>query len=129
MSAEAIVESLLQHASITNLVGANIALKQLPDESMPALVYNIITEVPKPNLGQSSLLQSRIQFNPLAVTIDEVIAIHAALKALCDFKHAQVIAGFNVVSMRRDTVGIYDKDLSLGVWTRPVDYMLMHYEA
>lgn len=129
MSAESIVEFLLADPSIAALVSDRWALKQLPDDTdMPALVFDIVTETPKPNLAASSLVQSRIQFNPLAETVDEVMAIHAALKALCDFKHAQVLAGFIVVSMRRDTPGAYDKDNELGVWTRPVDYMLLHYE-
>ena len=134
MSAELIIASLLADASIAALVGDNIALGELPQDDktkrvkLPGLIYQIVSATPQPNVAESSLVRTRIQINPLAMSIDELIAIHEAVKAECEFQHSQTIAGYSVVSVRRDIIGKYDRDPASGAWTRPVDYILLHYE-
>jgi hypothetical protein len=69
-----------------------------------------------------------VQINPLAATIAEVKSIHAALRAVMDFKHSQTVAGKLVMSCRLDLMGLLDKDNDAGVWTQPADYVLQWYE-
>ena len=132
MNPELIVAALINHASITALVGARRALGQLPQNSaMPALVYQVLNADPRPNLNYASgpqLAYSRIQFNPLALTIPEVKSIHSALRSVLDFKHNSTVAGKLVVSCRFDLLGPMDKDNEAGIWTQPADYILAYYE-
>lgn len=132
MNPELIVAALLNHASITALVGTRRALAQLPQNTaMPALVYQVINADPRPNLDYADgpqMAQARIQFNPLAVTIPEVKAIHSALRSVLDFKHNSTVAGKLVVSCRFSLLGPMDKDNEAGVWTQPADYLLTYYE-
>lgn len=132
MNPELIVSALINHASIISLVGTRRALGQLPQNTaMPALVYQVINADPRPNLNYASgpqMAQSRIQFNPLAVTIPEVKAIHAALRSVLDFKHNSTVAGKLIVSCRFDLLGPMDRDNEAGIWTQPADYLLAYYE-
>lgn len=132
MNPELIVAAMLNHASITALVGNRRTVSQLPQNSAyPALVYSVVTANPQPHLnyaGEPQMAQARIQINPLALTIGEVKAIHAAVRAQMDFKVGQVIAGKRVVSCRLDTVGPTDRDNESGVWTQAADYLLQWYE-
>jgi len=67
--------------------------------------------------------------NPLAATMAEVDAIHAALRKLLDFKHHVTIAGKLVTSIRRlPSSPVASKDPDRGIWTSPADYMLTYYE-
>jgi hypothetical protein len=132
MNPELIVSALINHASIIALVGTRRALGQLPQNTaMPALVYQVINADPRPNLNYASgaqRAQARIQFNPLAITIPEVKAIHAALRSVLDFKHNSIVAGKLIVSCRFDLLGPMDKDNEAGIWTQPADYILAYYE-
>lgn len=132
MNPELIVAALLNHASITALVGDRKALAQLPQNSaFPALVYQVVTATPEPVLNFASgpqMAQARIQINPLAVTVGEVKAIHAAVRAVMDFKLQTVVAGKRIVSCRLDNIGPSDRDMDSGLWTQSADYMLMYYE-
>lgn len=132
MSAEAITATLLTDASITALVGDRVALGQLPTNTIyPAIVYQIITVTPRPALSaqQSAQLEhARIQINPIAATLDQVMQMHAAVRTLFDFRHQATIAGKTVVSLRRAGGSApYDKDDDMGLWTQPADYMLSWY--
>lgn len=132
MNAEIIVASLLNQSAITALVGNRRALGQLPQNTaMPALVYNIIDGVPEPNVAYQKgpqLAYARIQINPLALTIPEVKAIHAAIRGAIDFTHQQIIANKKVISCRFDTIRQIDRDIESGIWTQPADYILRYYE-
>jgi hypothetical protein len=130
MNAEAIVAALLSAPGVVALVGTRRALRQLPQgTAMPALVYQVVTANPTPELNiETRLARSRVQINPLAATVAEVKAIHAAVRATMDFLHAQTVAGKAVVSCRLDLVGLMDKDNEAGVWTQPADYLLQWYE-
>lgn len=132
MNPELIVAALLNHPSITALVGTRRALAQLPQNTaMPAIVYNVLNADPRPNLDYADgpqMAQARIQLNPLALTIPEVKAIHSALRAVLDFKHNSTVAGKLVVSCRFNLLGPMDKDNEAGIWTQPADYLLAYYE-
>lgn len=132
MNPELIVAALLNVAGINALVGTRKALGQLPQNTAyPALVYQIVSGVPQPHLnysGEPQMAQARIQINPLALTVGEVKAIHAAVRASMDFKLQQIVAGKRVVSCRLDNIGPADRDNEAGVWTQSADYLLMYYE-
>ena len=132
MNAEIIIASLLNKTAITNLVGTRRALGQLPQNTaMPALVYNVIDGVPEPNLAYQNGKQlgfARIQINPLGLTIPDVKAIHAAVRASIDFTHQQTVAGKLVISCRFDTLREMTRDIDSGIWTQPADYILRYYE-
>jgi hypothetical protein len=130
MNAEQIVAAMLSAAGVTALVGARRALRQLPtNTAMPALVYQVISSDPTPELAlRTRLARARVQINPLAATIAEVKSIHAAVRAVMDFKHSQTVAGKLVMSCRLDLMGLLDKDNDAGVWTQPADYVLQWYE-
>lgn len=133
MNPELIIANWLTDASITALVGTRKALIQLPANStFPALVYNIVDAIPQPFVAanrERELAQARIQFNPLAKTMAEIIAIKDALRALLDFKHQVTIAGKLVVSMRVIDVGPMEKDNDSGLFTQRIDYRLWWYET
>lgn len=131
MSAELIVASMLNVAGVTNLVGTKRALAQLPANTKPpALVYQIVSQMPEPHLRitEPQMARTRIQINPLALTIAEVKSIHAAVRTAMDFKHRQTIASKVVISCRSDMLGPIEKDDETGIWTQPQDFILLFYE-
>jgi len=137
MSAELIISNMLNVTNITNIVGHRRALGQLPQNTaMPAIVYNIISNNPEPNVAYQFNKQrttARIQINPLALSIGEIISINEAVRSALDFKHQQTIAGHLVVSCRLDNTqniekDIGDTDTDLGIWTQSSDYILTYYE-
>ena len=132
MNAELIMAALLNAPAITNLVGNRRALGQLPQNTAyPALVYQIIDNIPRPNVAYQSGAQrtvARIQINPLAGSIAEVKSIHAAIRSVIDFTHQKTIAGKLVVSCRLDMMQSMEKDIDSNIWTQPADYILSYYE-
>ena len=132
MSAEAIVAAFMADASITALVSTRKALAQLPQNTTyPAIVYTIISVVPQPIVayqqsGQRAL--ARVQINPMGATIASVLAMHAAIRAVMDFKHTVSMGGHTVVSSRLDLIGPIDKDNEGGIWTQPADYQILFVE-
>jgi len=132
MSAEAIVAAFMNDASITALVSTRKALAQLPQNTtFPALVYTVISLVPKPIVAYQTTAQrarARVQINPIATTQASVIAIHAAVRAVMDFKHQTTVGGHIVVSSRLDMIGPIERDVDAGVWTQPADYQILFVE-
>lgn len=132
MNVELIIAAMLNDASITALVGSRKALSQLPQNTTyPAIVYQVVDGRPEPHLNYSSepqMARARIQINPIAASIGQVKEIHSALRSVLDFKHNTIVAGKRVVSCRFSMLGSMDKDNEAGVWTQPVDYVLMWYE-
>jgi len=131
MNPELVAAALLSQSGISSIIGTRLALAQLPQNTgYPALVYTIISAVPKPNVAAtgSQLAMARIQVNPLAETVAGVKSIHAAIRTALDFKHQQIFANKLVVSCRLGNMGSVEKDNETGVWTQPVDYMLYYYE-
>jgi len=132
MSAERLIPAMLNHASISALIGTRLALERIPTNTiMPACVYTIIDDVPAPNVAYQNgnqLTKARVQINALAMTVGEVISINNAIRALLDFKHQATFIGILVMSCRIEMWGAYEKDDETGIWTRPVDYFLQYYE-
>ena len=132
MSAELLIPAMLNHASITALIGTRLALHRLPQNTvMPACVYNVISDNPDPYINYQSgqqITKARVQINALALTVASVVSIHAAIRNLLDYKHNLTYSGIKVMSSRVDFKGPYEKDDETGIWTRPIDYILQYYE-
>lgn len=132
MSAETIVAAWLTDATISALVGTRVALHELPQGSTyPNLVYTVLSTVPDPLIAYQTGPQrawSRVQINPQALTLGEVMAIHDALRNLLDFKQSVTIGGKLVITSRVDTIGTVSKDVMTLAWTKPVDYKIYHIE-
>lgn len=132
MSAELLIPAMLDDATILALIGNRLSLERLPQNStMPACVYQIITNSPVPNVAFQNGLQltrARVQINPLALTVAGIVAIHDAIKALMNFRHHLTFIGILVMSCRLDVRGMYERDDETGIWTRPFDYILQYYE-
>jgi hypothetical protein len=132
MNTELVIAALLNVSGVNALVSTRKAANQLPQgTTYPALVYTVISATPEPNLDyahDAQLVRARVQINPLAKSIAEVKAIHAAVRAALDFKHYVEASGKTVMSCRVANAGPLDKDNESGVWTQPVDYLLRYYE-
>ncbi len=131
MNPELLVAALLNAPAITALVGAKRALSQLPTNTKPpALVYQVIDAVPEPNLNfhEPARARARIQINPLALSVAEVKAIHAAVRSTLDFRQQITVGGKTIVSCRFDLQGPVEHDVETGIWTQSADYLLQYYE-
>ena len=130
MQAELIVSEMIATQEMMNLVGDKRALARLPHNThMPALVYNIVNDVPDPmvNYKSNTLHKARIQFDPLAHTIQEVKQIQEAIHNAMNFKQNIAVGEAFVVWSRLDLIGSMDKDDETNVWTQSVDYILQYY--
>lgn len=127
-SAAAIVPGLLHIPALTALVGSRIALVRLPQGTAhPALVWDLISDIEMPYLpaeAEAVPVQARVQLNPLAKTVGEVRAIHAAIHAAWSYQHGTVVQGLRITQIRRELLGPFDQDPDTGVWTRPADYLI-----
>lgn len=132
MSDFAIAAALMKDASLAALVGKRVALAQLDQGTpYPALVYQLVSSNARPYLaGQQEPGKTtfRLQLNPLAKTINEITAIHAAARTLCMRLDGETVAGCRIIHVEAATVGNYDKDNAAGVWTRPADYLITFEE-
>lgn len=133
MSPQRLIATWLQDSSITDLVGTRKALGRLKQGSTyPALVYQIITGKPQPNVDYKNgpqLAKFRVQFNPMALKITDVEVIAAAIRQLMDFKHQVMVGQNKVVSSRLDNVGPIEPDLDdASIYTQPIDYIVWYYE-
>lgn len=118
--------ALLQHPGIAALVANRIGLAQLKQGwPLPALVYQVISSTARPYLaghaapGPHTL---RMQINPLAMTVDAVDAINAAVRSA--LLQAHQADGVRIVHVEPAVQGPYDKDPTTGAWTRPADYLI-----
>ena len=130
MTPELIVAKLLNDATITALVGDRVACKLLPQNSnYPAIVYSVISFVWQPhlNVSESQMAQARIQVNPLATTIAEIKAIHAAVKSLLAWQRNVTVVGKKIIVIKPDALGPLQKDDELGLWTQYADYLMIYY--
>lgn len=130
MSDARIAAALMADARISALVGARVALAQLPQgTALPALVYQIISANAQPYLAdwkEPGLVTFRLQVNPLAKTAGEVNALHDAVLAVCRQLHGQSVAGQHLTHVERAGLGSYDKDNDSGTWTRSADYLITY---
>lgn len=131
MSVEVVMRALLNVSGITSIVGANLAMIKLPQGAgYPALVWEPVSEVPEPPIDAEALGQmtrSRVQVTALARTAAAVVSLHAAVRSALEFSSGS-IAGVQVVAVTREFAGPYDNDETAKVFSRPVDYMVLHYD-
>ena len=130
MTPELIIKNLITVAGVTALVGDRIACELLPqNSSYPALVYSVISDVPQYTLnvkGDAQYSRARIQINPIAKTIAEVKAVHAAILAAINWTINQDTIENRILSCWRDSTGALSRDDDLGLWTQPADFMLLY---
>lgn len=131
MNPESLISTMLNTNGITSIVGTNRALAQLPQSAtFPALVYQIVSCIPQPSVDYfaTPLNNCRVQFNPVAESMQVVKQIHQALKQRLDFVHHETVDGRLVVSARFELLGPMEKDNESGLYTQPVDYRIWFYE-
>jgi hypothetical protein len=129
MNPELIVAALLADPVIYDLVGDRVALAELPEGTeMPAIVYNLVTGKPTPNVDDTDRPRARVQINPIAPTIGEVKELHARVREVFKAADNSVVAGKLVASCRMTGFGPVSRDDITGNWTQPVDYLLIYNE-
>jgi len=130
MTPELIIKSLINVASVTALVGDRMACESLPqNSSYPAVVYSVISDVPQYTLnvkGDAQYSRARIQINPIAATIPEVKAVHAAILAEINWTINKDTGENRILSCWLDSTGSISRDDELGLWTQSADYMLLY---
>ena len=133
MSAEKIIRTLLTNsATITPLVSTRIFPGELPQgTTLPAIGLSHITTVEAPTIDAQAaytLVQTRVECVALAKTYAEVKTVIAAIRAACNFQHGTV-AGFSVVSVRRETIGPDMRDSEASIYGQTIDFMVTWQEA
>ena len=120
--------ALLQQPAITALVGNRSSLGQLKQgAALPALVYQVVSSTDRPYLAawnESTPVVLRLQVNPLAMTVDGVEAIAAAVREAIEWMHGTTVDGVRVINVETAGRGLYDKDPETGTWTRSFDYLI-----
>lgn len=128
MNPEPIMDALLRVPAVTAVVGSHIAMDQLPQGAgYPAVVYRTISHQGVPRLcAPSAAYTSRVQVNPLAASMGQVISLHALVRAAVEGFAQRTVAGRRLVSARFEGLGPASKDDFTGMWTQPADYILTH---
>ena len=128
MNVEQMVDALLRVHPITSVVQDNVALDQLPQGAgYPAVVYRAVSTIAVPGLcGPAQTYTSRVQVNPLAGSMGQVMTLQALARAAIEGFAVRTVAGRRLISARFEGLGPASKDEFTGVWTQPADYILMH---
>jgi hypothetical protein len=128
MNPELIMDALLRAPAITAVVGTGVALEQLPQgAAYPALVYRTITVSPIDRMCSPSVTYtSRVQVNPLAQSMGQVLTLHALVRTAVEGFAQRTVAGRRLVCAKFESLGPASKDEFTGVWTQPADYILTH---
>jgi hypothetical protein len=128
MSPEPIMDALLRAPAVAAVVGTRVALEQLPQGSAyPAVVYRTVTATPVSRLcTPGSTYTSRVQVNPLAHSMGEVLSLHALVRTAVEGFAQRTVAGRRLVCAKFESLGPASKDEFTGVWTQPADYILTH---
>lgn len=127
MHTEDIIATLLQHESIVQATGGRIALVQAPQDSgYPALVYQVISATPLDRLcAPGTAWRARVQINPLAFTVREVITIHDLVRGVLECFTPRTVASHHLASCVFMGYGPTSKDDLTGAWTKSADYTLL----
>lgn len=136
MSAEAVVYALLTGAGpVTAIVGAGAAARiypaVLPQSVKPtpaAIVYSLVSAVPLPVMDTTSpthLTRSRVQVDLLGADFAQLRTLRDAVVTALRFQRG-LIATFQVIATWLDLEGPVTFDDQLGLWHRPVDFLLLH---
>lgn len=130
MSAENVVYALLTGAgAVTAIVGTRIYPDYLPEKQpTPAIVYEQISSVRAPAIDAAAsthVTRSRIQVNVLSA--DRVVAktLRDAVVAAAQFQRG-AIAGVTVHSVLHAGEGPASYDQQLGLYFRPIDFLITH---
>lgn len=130
MKAEAIVYALLSGAApVTSIVSARIYPVVLPEGvPFPAIVYELVSSVMQPRIDAASashLYRSRIQVNLLGVDLAALITLRDAVVAALQFQRG-AIAGATVHAVLADSEGPVTFNEQLGLFHRPLDFVVHH---
>lgn len=130
MNPEPLIDALLRVPGITAVVSAqSIALEQLAQgAAYPAIVYRAVGTNPAYSRMDAPVntYTSRVQVNPLAASLAQVMSLHALVRAAVESAAVRTVAGRRLVSARWGGLGPISKDDFTGMWTQPVDYILIH---
>lgn len=128
MNPEPIMDALLRVPAVTSVATGGVALDQLPQgATYPALVYRAISTVTVQNLcSPADTYTSRVQVNPLAASMGQVMSLHALARTAVEGFAVRTAGGRRLIYARFESLGPASKDEFTGVWTQPADYILMH---
>lgn len=129
MSAESVVDALLRaHLPLLAVVGERIALEeQKQGTPAPSVVYQVVSDVATQYLGElPTQWTARVQVNPLAKTMDEVIAIRELVADALQGNTQRTVGSNRVLVCRREFRGPALKDEFTGLWTRSEDFSLTY---
>jgi len=129
MSIELVADTLLRaHAPLVAVVGQRIALQEPAEGTQaPYVVYQIVSDVAVQYTGElPTTWIARIQVNPVAQTINQLISIRALVAAALESNTQRTVAGTRVLVCRREFRGPLLKDEFTGLWTRSEDFSLTY---
>jgi hypothetical protein len=131
MRPETVTRTLLNVPSITGIVGASLALAELPENSTyPAVVYNVVSDVPIPPINAQAggtINQCRMQITALARALSDVKAILEAARLAMNWKSGN-IGGVTVVSVIPAQYSPHGKDNEASVFYQSRDFVITYYE-
>lgn len=136
MSAEAVVYALLTGAGpvaaiVGSGAGALVYPGLLPEGVKPtpaAIVYTLVSAMPMPAIDATAathMTRSRVQVDLLSASYPQLRTLRDAVVAALRFQRG-AIAGFQVVSVMLDLEGPVTHDEQLGLWHRPLDFVVIH---
>ena len=131
MSAEQIVATMLNKPALTNLIGNKIfATSATPNAKPPYLVYEVVSDVAKPNLNVNEPVRSdaNIRIYALSLKLDQLQSINDAVKDALHFKFQIVVGGKKVVESRLVSKNPIEKDHETGIYIQGTDCILRYYE-
>jgi hypothetical protein len=132
MSAEAVVYALLTGAgAVTAVVGSRIYPEVLPEKQpTPAIVYEHVSSsrsgaIAVDAVASTHLTRTRIQVNLLSTDHTVTRSLMVAVVAALQFKRG-LIGGVTVHSVLHAGEGPVSYDQALGLYHRPIDFLITH---
>ena len=130
MSAELVTFALLNGAGpVTSIVGTRIYPVRLPPkESTPAIVYELISAVRAPAIdayAPTHMTRSRVQVNLISADFDVARNLRELVVAAMQFQRG-LIGGVTVHSVLHAGEGPVSYDQQLGLYHRPIDFLITH---
>lgn len=132
MTPEKLIVAMLDGASsVTALVGTRIhPAGETQNVTLPAIVYQLIADVPTPPLAASTGLNvytGRVQVSCMGRTFAESRSLGSAVRSACHLRYG-VIAGVQVVSCVMALRGPDFYDQSLGAHINTLDFSITYRE-
>lgn len=133
MKIELVINTLLNVAGVTALVGTRIYPVVIPKSAgspVAYVVYMVVSNAPRPTIdggGGYKGYVARIQVTAAAATHSQLKAV---VQAVRDALHLQrgTIAGVNVTSVALVGEGPEDYDSGEKLFVQPIDFMVVHRE-